>query len=67
MSTEIPEGRPQVNLRIPETLLERVDEYAYQHYISRNAIIVQAVIEFLNRRVPETRTSIIETPLSEEQ
>lgn len=41
-----------MNLRIPLDLLERVDAYAWDRYMSRNDVIVQAVLDYLNRKAP---------------
>jgi metal-responsive CopG/Arc/MetJ family transcriptional regulator len=53
----VPERRVQVNCRIPESLLARLDEYAAEQLLGR-AVVVKAAIERLLDEI---------APLSESQ
>ena len=43
------DDRPRKNVRIPMPLLESVDAFAKAHYTSRSAVILLALMEYLER------------------
>ena len=40
----------RANIKIPDELIQRLDEYAHENYISRSAVMCQACDDYLSRK-----------------